>query len=153
MALESHAAGEAELLAANAELRQRIEDGEAAAATAAATAAAQVSESLSARAVEAMEEAEREREAAAAHGRAAQVDPIKPTLKAPGIELLKLKFDEPLSNFAFKFNLRRYSTERSWPPRWGRRRRGRRRRRRRGRPRACSRRRRRRRRLERSRYN
>ena len=37
-----------------------------------------------------------------------QVDPIKPTLKAPGTERLKLKCDEPLSNFAFKFNLRRY---------------------------------------------
>ena len=24
---------------------------------------------------------------------------------------MKLKFDEPLSSFAFKFNLRRYSTE------------------------------------------
>jgi hypothetical protein len=36
-----------------------------------------------------------------------QVDPIKPTLKAPGIKLLKLKYDEPLSNFAFNFNLRR----------------------------------------------
>ena len=38
-----------------------------------------------------------------------QVDSIKPTLKAPGIKRLKLKYDEPLSNFAFKFNLRRYS--------------------------------------------
>jgi len=38
-----------------------------------------------------------------------QVDPIKPMLKAPGIKLLKLKYDKPLSNFAFKFNLRRYS--------------------------------------------
>ena len=37
-----------------------------------------------------------------------QVDPMKPTLKAPGSERLKLKCDEPLSNFAFKFNLRRY---------------------------------------------
>jgi len=36
------------------------------------------------------------------------VDPIKPTLKAPGIKLLKLKYDNPLSNFAFEFNLRRY---------------------------------------------
>ena len=40
-----------------------------------------------------------------------QVDPIKSTLKAPGIKLLKLKYDEPLSNFAFKFNLRRYIEE------------------------------------------
>jgi len=38
-----------------------------------------------------------------------QVDPIKPTLEAPGINLLELKYDKPLSNFAFKFNLRRYS--------------------------------------------
>ena len=38
-----------------------------------------------------------------------QVDPVKPTLKAPGIKLLKLKYDTPLSNFAFKFKLRRYS--------------------------------------------
>ena len=37
-----------------------------------------------------------------------QVDPIKPTLKAPGINRLKLNHDDPLSNFGFKFNLRRY---------------------------------------------
>ena len=37
-----------------------------------------------------------------------QVDPTKPTLKAPGSKRLKLKHDGPLSNFAFKFNLRRY---------------------------------------------
>jgi len=36
---------------------------------------------------------------------------MKPALKAPGTERLKLKHDEPLSNFAFKFNLRRYSME------------------------------------------
>jgi len=47
--------------------------------------------------------------AAGPQGRAAQLDPIKPTLKAPGIKLLKLKYDKPLSNFTFKFNLRRYS--------------------------------------------
>jgi lipoate-protein ligase A len=40
-----------------------------------------------------------------------QVDPIKPTLKAPGTKRLKLKYDDPLSNFAFKFNLRRYTME------------------------------------------
>jgi hypothetical protein len=34
---------------------------------------------------------------------------MKPMLKAPGSGRLKLKCDEPLSNFAFKFNLRRYS--------------------------------------------
>ena len=32
-------------------------------------------------------------------------------LKAPGTKRLKLKYDEPLSNFAFKFNLRRYYME------------------------------------------
>ena len=37
-----------------------------------------------------------------------QVDPIKPTLKAPGTERLNLKFDEMLSIFAFNSNLRRY---------------------------------------------
>ena len=37
-----------------------------------------------------------------------QVDPIKPALKAPGTKCLKLNCDEPLSNVAFKFNLRRY---------------------------------------------
>ena len=38
-----------------------------------------------------------------------QVDPIKPTLKAPGTKRLMLKYDKPLSNFAFTFNLRRYT--------------------------------------------
>jgi len=42
-------------------------------------------------------------------GRAVQVDPIKPMLKSPGIKRLKLKYDELLSSFAFKFNLRRYA--------------------------------------------
>jgi len=42
-------------------------------------------------------------------GRAVQVDPIKPTLKAPGSERLKLKCDEVLSSVAFNFSLRRYS--------------------------------------------
>ena len=40
-----------------------------------------------------------------------QVAPIKPKLKAPGSKRLKLRYDGPLSNFAFKFNLRRYSKE------------------------------------------
>ena len=35
-----------------------------------------------------------------------QVDPIKYKSKAPGIKRLKLNHDGPLSNFAFKFNLR-----------------------------------------------
>ena len=47
---------------------------------------------------------------AAVHGRAVQVDPIKPTLKAPGAEPLKPECDKPLSNFAFNFNLRRHIT-------------------------------------------
>jgi len=33
---------------------------------------------------------------------------MKPTLKARGTKRLKLKFIYLLSNFAFKFNLRRY---------------------------------------------
>jgi len=40
-----------------------------------------------------------------------QVDSIKPTLKVPGITLLKLKYDKSLSKFGFKFNLRRYNSE------------------------------------------
>ena len=39
-----------------------------------------------------------------------QVDPIKPTLKAPGTKRLKRKCDDPLLNFIFNFNLRRYIT-------------------------------------------
>jgi len=35
---------------------------------------------------------------------------MKTTLKAPGTKLLKLKHDEPLSKFAFKFNLRLCAT-------------------------------------------
>jgi hypothetical protein len=42
-------------------------------------------------------------------GRAVQVDPIKPTLESTGCKRLKLKCDEPLSNFAFNFSLRRYT--------------------------------------------
>jgi hypothetical protein len=42
-------------------------------------------------------------------GRAVQVDPIKLTFKAHGSERLKLEHGKPLSSFAFKFNLRRYS--------------------------------------------
>jgi len=38
-----------------------------------------------------------------------QVEPIKSTLKAPGSMRLKLDYDCPLSNFAFKFHLRRYT--------------------------------------------
>jgi len=38
-------------------------------------------------------------------GRAVQIDPIKPTLKAPGTTCCKPKYDEPPSNLAVKFNL------------------------------------------------
>ena len=41
-----------------------------------------------------------------------QVAPIRPTLKAPGTQRFKLKYDQLLSillEFAFKFNLRRYA--------------------------------------------
>ena len=41
-------------------------------------------------------------------GRAVQVDPSKPTLKAPGAHRLKVRYVEPLSDFAFKFKLCRY---------------------------------------------
>jgi len=37
-----------------------------------------------------------------------QVDPIKPVAKAPGTILLKQRCDGPLSNLAFKFNLRHH---------------------------------------------
>jgi len=47
----------------------------------------------------------------AAPGRAVQVDPIKPMLKAPGTKRLKLNGNELHSNFAFKFNMRRYSLD------------------------------------------
>jgi len=43
------------------------------------------------------------------HGRAVQVDPIKPALKAPGTKHLKLKCDILLSTSAFKINSRRYT--------------------------------------------
>ena len=38
-----------------------------------------------------------------------QVDPINPMLKPPGAKHLKVIYDELLSSFAFKFNLRRHS--------------------------------------------
>ena len=44
-----------------------------------------------------------------------QVDPIKATLKAPGSKRLKLKHDNLLSHFAFRFNLRRYTKAKSHP--------------------------------------
>jgi len=36
---------------------------------------------------------------------------VKPRLKAPGSDRLKLYSDEPPSNFAFKLKFRRYSEE------------------------------------------
>jgi len=48
-------------------------------------------------------------------GKAVQVDPINPTLKAPGVQRLKLKYEELLSNFGVKFNSRRYTPGRSSP--------------------------------------
>jgi len=47
--------------------------------------------------------------ARAGPGRAVQVDPINPMLKAPGTKHLKLKYYKLLSSFAFKFNLCRYT--------------------------------------------
>jgi hypothetical protein len=41
-------------------------------------------------------------------GRVVQIDPMKAALKALGSVRLKLRCDETLSNFGFKFNLRRY---------------------------------------------
>ena len=38
-----------------------------------------------------------------------QADPIKPTLIPPGAKRLKLEYDGLLSNFGFKFSLRRYT--------------------------------------------
>ena len=43
------------------------------------------------------------------HGRAVQVDPLKPMLKPPGTKRLKLNYDILLSTSAFKFNLRCYT--------------------------------------------
>jgi len=42
-----------------------------------------------------------------------QVDPIKPRFKAPGSKRFTLRYDEPLSNVAFKFNLRRHNEGRA----------------------------------------
>jgi hypothetical protein len=49
-------------------------------------------------------------------GRAVQVEPINPALKEPGTKRLKLNYDEPLSNFAFKINLRRHIWASAPPP-------------------------------------
>ena len=44
-----------------------------------------------------------------APGRAVHLDPMKPTLTAPGSRRSNLEHENLLSNFAFNFNLRRYS--------------------------------------------
>jgi hypothetical protein len=49
----------------------------------------------------------------ARNGRAVQVDPMKLTFKASGSKRLTLKHGELLSNIAFDFNLRYYTTARS----------------------------------------
>jgi len=41
--------------------------------------------------------------------RRCRIDPMQLNLKPHGIERLKLECDDPLSNFAFNFNLRRYN--------------------------------------------
>jgi len=56
---------------------------------------------------------------AGAQGEAVQVDPLKPTLKAPGAKRSKLKYAEPLSNFAINFNLRHYIKELTFAARGG----------------------------------
>ena len=40
-------------------------------------------------------------------GRAVQVDPMRPRLKAPKSKLLRLKHEKVLSSYGFEFNLRR----------------------------------------------
>jgi hypothetical protein len=42
-------------------------------------------------------------------GKAVQLDPIKPELKAPGANFFTLTNDDLLSSFAFNFKLRRYT--------------------------------------------
>jgi hypothetical protein len=56
--------------------------------------------------------------AGGALGRAVQVDPTKPKLKPPGTKRLKLKCDILPSTSAFKFNLRRYTSERQYVAMW-----------------------------------
>ena len=73
---------------------------------AAATTAAAAADAIPAQAQPAMV---RRRGRGGARGRAVQIDPMKPTLKAPGTKRLKLQYDEPPSNFAFKFISRRYT--------------------------------------------
>ena len=44
-------------------------------------------------------------------GTAVQFKSMKPVLKATGTKRMKPKYDKPLSNVAFKINLRHYSVE------------------------------------------
>jgi hypothetical protein len=44
-------------------------------------------------------------------GKAVQVEPMKSISKAPGAKRLKLKYDKPLSNIGFDFNLRHSSSD------------------------------------------
>jgi len=58
-----------------------------------------------------------------APGKAVQVDPIEPTLRAPGSKRSKLNEDTLLSSLAFKFKLGRYSLARDcgdMVPNWAR---------------------------------
>jgi hypothetical protein len=49
------------------------------------------------------------RHARAARGWAVKVDPINLVLKAPELSAWKLNYDDPLTFFAFNFNLRHYA--------------------------------------------
>jgi len=42
-------------------------------------------------------------------GKVVQLDPFKPTLKAPEAKRLKLECDDLISSFAFNFKSRRYN--------------------------------------------
>jgi len=52
-------------------------------------------------------------------GEAVQVASIKRKLKAPGTKRFKLRYDEPLSNLVFNFDLRRYTRARRVWAGWG----------------------------------
>jgi len=50
---------------------------------------------------------------AAGRGGAVQLEPMKPTLKPPGSERMKVRCDDVLSNFALTFQLRLYNAVRN----------------------------------------
>jgi len=50
-----------------------------------------------------------EQQSAGPQGEAVQVDPMEPTLIAPGSERLKLQYDNLLSSIGFTFNMCRYT--------------------------------------------